>query len=71
MFSEFCHAVGPITEEHINYMMERKPAKLQGEFKEFMFTYKAKKVILPVLAKIFEVERKLLEIRKEFRAIKD
>jgi hypothetical protein len=40
-------------------------------FKELMFSYKAKKVLLLVLNKMFEVEKELVVIRKEFREEKD
>ena len=48
-FSEFSHAFVPLQPEHQTYLFERKPKSLKAPFKEHMFTYKAKKVLVAFL----------------------
>ena len=70
-FSEFTQMIQPIEEEHQKYLLDRKPHQLKGEFKEFMFSYKAKKAMLPFFLKVVETEKLHMEIIEEIRKEQD
>lgn len=56
-FSEFSHMFDPVQQDHSKYLFERKPVSLKQPFKEHMFSFKAKRVLLDLLSAIVKAEK--------------
>ncbi|CDW82573.1 ef hand family protein [Stylonychia lemnae] len=66
-FSEFSHIFEPINEDSCEALLERKPASLEKEFKEFMFTYQGKKALTEFLSSVIQGEREHKQFRQIFK----
>eukprot|EP00347_Sterkiella_histriomuscorum_P020513 403337513 len=68
-FSEFSYLFEPIDEEKCGTLLNRRPESLQKEFKEYMFSYKAKLVLTEFLNKLIEGQKELTKIKAELKQI--